>query len=595
MYVKQTKQKNGRISVAIMQAYWKDGNSRARTIKGFGYLDKLEEVHEDALAYVQSIRDKLNAEEKEQNAPVSIDINPVERIKRGEGEFKNIGCAIPLVHYNSLSIETTLRNQSRKHRTTSDPNAIMRLLIMERLLAPGSKLAAWSRRDSYFFRTEFSDDDIYRSLGFFARCKDSIISAMNKSIAKNYKRDLSNVFYDVTNYYFEIDENDEDEMVEDEEISQVIPGLRKRGKCKVNSKKPLVQMGLLQDRRAVPINFKIFPGNTHDSTTLLPVCKEVKADFGLERVIMVADKGLNSATNIAALIAEGNGFIFSQSIRGTKSTEDLKKWAISDTGWKEGWDKEEDLTYKLKSRQSYKTIKVKDVNGRIKNVKIEVKEISFWAAKYAHRAKHKRDEAIERAQKLIENPGKHTLATSWGAAKYVQNLTFDKKTGEVIEKAGKALFLDTERIAQEEKLDGYYCIITSETDMSDQEILDTYRGLWRIEEAFKITKSCLSSRPTFVWKPEHIQAHFLTCYIALTIIRLIQVDTNYEFSAQVIIDEIAQLNGVHLEGNWWRFYHRSKTSDVLCKSVGLDLSKKNMQLKDIKSIFSKSVPRDKLH
>ena len=595
MYVKQTKQKNGRVSVSIMQSYWKEGSSRARTIKGFGYLDELEKDHKDALAYVQSICDELNAEDKEQNALVSLDINPHERIGRQGGEFKNLGCAIPLVHYNSLSIETTLRNRSRAHKFSYDPNAIMRLLIVERIIAPSSKLSAWKRRDSYFFRTEFSDDDIYRTLGFFAECKEAIISAMNKSIAKNYKRDLSNVFYDVTNYYFEIDENDEDEIVEKGGTQKIIPGLRKQGKCKVNRRNPLVQMGLLQDRRGIPINFKVFPGNTPDSSTLLPACKEVKDDLGLERIILVADKGLNSATNIAGLKAEGNGFIFSQSIRATKSTEELRAWAISDSDWKESWDKEENVAYKLKSRQSYKTIKVKGVDGTIKNVEVEVKEISFWSAKYAHRARHKRDEVIKRAKQLIDYPSKHTLATSCGAAKYVHNLAFDKKTGEVIEKAGKKLSLDTKRIAQEEKLDGYYCIITSETDMPDQEILDTYKGLWRIEEAFKITKSCLSSRPTFVWKPEHIKAHFLTCYIALTIIRLIQVDTNYEFSAQAIIDEIAQLNGVHLEGNWWRFYHQSKTSDILTKSVGLDLSKKNMQLKDIKNIFSKSVTKDKLH
>lgn len=592
MYVKKTKQKNGRINVAIVESYWKDGSSRSRTVKGFGPLDELEKEHDDALAFVQAECDRLNAEKEEAAAPVAITINPLERIDRTGGECKNFGCAIPLVHYNTLGIEKVLRNHARKQRFDFDPNAIMRLLVTERMIAPSSKLAAWQRRDAHFFRCDFTDDDVYRSLDFFAATKDAIISAMNKSIAHTYKRDLTNVFYDVTNFFFEIDENDVDVIVEGATgIDEVIPGMRKRGKCKHNSKNPLVQMGLMQDSQGIPINFKVYPGNTHDAVTLLPAMKEVKENLKLERIIMVADKGLNSATNIAALVGSGNGFIFSQSLRGTKSTAALRRWAISDEGWTERFDTEENMTYKIKSRQSYKKIKIENSEGKTVEEAIEVKEISFWSAKYAARSKHKRDEVIERARQLIKEPGKHTKATSYGAAKYVQNISFDKDTGEVIEKADKALLLDEERIAEEERLDGYYCIITSETDMADEDILATYKGLWRIEEAFKITKSCMSARPVFVSKPKHIEAHFLICYIALTIIRLIQVDTNYEFSAQTILDEIAAMNGVHLEGNWWRFYHRTKTSDILAKSVGLDFSKKNMQLNEIKKFFSKSLSK----
>ena len=571
MFLKKVPQKNGRIYLSIAKNYRRDGMTRTDTIKGLGYLDELEKQYDDPIAFFKNMAKEMTEHEKEAYASRQITIHPMEKIdKRQDGQRKNIGCAVLLSYYNSLGIERTLRNASRAKGFKYDPNAIMRLFVIERILNPGSKRSAVQNSNSYFFRCEFSEDDAYRSLDFFAECKHFIINAMNRSIKNAGKRDMTSVFYDVTNYYFECDREDD---------------LRKVGvnKKKDRSKNPIVQMGLLQDSNAVPITYKTFSGNTHDCTTLLPTLKELKKSYALKDVVVVADKGINTSDNIAACTLDGNDFVFSQSIRGTKSTDELRGWAISDDGYspnKEG-------TFKSKSRQDKKTITIRDDKGKaIDKVDVDVKVVAFWSKKYEVRARKKRAEVIARAQELIDNPSAYNRQTHRGAARYVKNITFDKTTGEILKDVGKHALLDEESIADAEACDGYYCIITSKTGWSDDRIIDTYKGLWRIEEAFKITKSDIATRPVHVWTPEHIEAHFLTCFIALCILRLVQYDSNFQYSASSIIDELEAMSGTNEEGNWWLFDHRSDLSDVLCANVGIDLSRKRMRLEDIKKVLT---------
>jgi transposase len=577
MFLKKTPQVTGRVHLAIVEGYRKDGKNKARTVESLGYLDEFTDTYEDPIAHFTALAKEMTEREKEKAAPVQITIHPLQKIdKRVSGIRKNIGCAVGLFHYNYLSIERTLRNGARNRRFAYDPNAIMRLLVTERMLNPGSKLSDFANRHNYFFKCDFTEDDLYRSLDFFSGCKDKIIANMNRQIELSGKRDMTSVFYDVTNYYFETDKADD---------------LRKPGVNKDKSKKekPIVQMGLLQDKNAIPITYKTFAGNTNDCTTLMPTLADLKKRYKLSDVVVVADKGINCSNNIACCILDGNDYIFSQSIRATKSTDELRRWVLSDEGYKS--NKQED--YKSKSRQDMKTLHITDDDGKvIKDVDVEVKVVAFWSKKYEVRARKKRAEAIAKARELIKSPSKYNKATHYGAAKYVSNITFDKKTGEVLEDAGKHAVLNEDAIRKAEECDGYYMIITSKTEWSDDEIIDTYRGLWRIEEAFKITKSDIAQRPIFVWTPEHIEAHFLTCYIALTILRLIQFDTDFAYSADVITSELAAMSGTHEEGAWWLFDHRTNISDELCASVGIDLARKRMRLQEIKSVLTQVNGKD---
>lgn len=573
MNVKRTPQKNGRINVAIVEKYWKDGASRQRTVRGLGYLDLLDAEHGDGMAYAEALAKELTEAQAAAAAAVLLEIHPKEKIDKRSVSEKNIGSAVPLCYYNSLGIEPTLRNHARARRFHFDLNAVMRLLVADRILSPHSKLGTHLHKGSWFFRADFTLDDIYGALDFFAVCKDAVVSAMNRAIASQQKRELKDAYYDVTNYYFEIDDADD---------------LRKEGVSKEKRKKPIVQLGLLQDKDGIPLNFDIFPGNTQDCETLLPVLKKSKGEMGLGHVVVVADKGLNTNTNIAACVAEKNGFVFSQSIRGTKSTDELRRWVLDESGYREKDDENDGPGFKIKSRQDIKTVHIEGPDGKEKDVDIEVKVVAFWSPKYDARAKRERTKVLKKAEALVKDPSAYRRATHYGAARYVKGVVVDKKTGEIKAKAGCVPVIDTELLAKEEACDGYYCIVTSEWRLSDEKILDIYCGLWRIEEAFKITKSLLKARPVFVWTYDHIKAHFLVCYIALVIIRLMQLDTGYRYSAGAMISEMAQMNGVHLQGNWWRFSHRTDITDELCSVTGIDLTLKNMQLKDIKKAFSRS-------
>lgn len=572
MYLHKSKRKDGRVYLALAEGYRQDGKPRMRTVESLGYLDELEKSYGDPIAHFQAVCDERNAAKRAEAQSVSVEIHPMQRIDKRAVARKNVGSAVLLAVYDALGVETAIRNATRGSKADYDANAVMRLLVVERILDPGSKKHAWENKDRYFFRTEFSLEDTYRALDVLRACRDRIVSAVNRAVDRMGIRDTACVFYDVTNYYFEVDEPG---------------GLRQKGMSKEHRKSPIVQMGLLQDSAGIPIGYRLFPGNTPDACTMLDVLEGMKRDYRCQRIIAVGDKGNNCSANIAALAARGDGFVCSQSIRGTKSGAKLKKWVLSEAGYACTCDEEGRVTYKVKSKQGHKTVTVVGDDGKKKKVDVDVKYVAFWSEKYQRRARKERQAAIDKARKLMSNPGAYTAATHFGAAKYVKGMRVDAKTDELVE-AADVLEFDEERLAAEEACDGYYCIVTSETDMSDGEIIEAYRGLWKIEESFKVTKSDLETRPVYVSREEHIEAHFLTCYVALCILRIIQAATGGKHSARVIADELASMCGTHLEGSWWRFDHRTDVSDDLCRMAGVDLTRQNMQLKDIKAAFAQA-------
>lgn len=521
MYVHKSKRRDGRTYLTLVEGYREGGKVKHKTIKSLGYLDELERIYEDPIAHFKAECAEANAAVKAEKQVLEISIHPQQKIDKKKAMRKNIGSAVLLALYSSLGIEQVIRNNTKSRKFSFDANAIMRLLVTERILNPGSKKSAWENKENYFFRSEFSLDDAYRVLGALAGTRDKMVSAINRSIDKMALRDNTYVFYDVTNYYFEIDDPDE------------AGGLRQRGMSKEHRKSSIVQMGLLQDASGIPIGYKLFPGNTVDAFTMLDVLSEMKRTYQQDRVIVVGDKGNNCSVNIAALVGKGDGFIYSQSIRGTKSDAELKGWVLEDKGYTYTYGEDGRATYKVKSKQGYKTLSVKDGEGTTHKVDIEVKYVAFWSEKYEKRARK-------------------------------------------------------ERQAADEACDGYYCIVTSETGMSDSEIIDAYRELWRIEESFKVTKPELSTRPVFVSRQDHVEAHFLICYIALCILKIIQVMCAGAYSPARIAEELGAMCGTNLDGNWWIFNHRSDVSDDLCRMAGIDLTRQNMQLKDIKAVLAQA-------
>ena len=575
MYLHKSRRKDGRVYLALAEGYRKDGKVRHRTVESLGYLDELQKTYGDPIAHFKQVCEEANAAARAERQGVQITIHPQQKIDKREAARRNAGSAVLLAVYDAFGAETVIRNATRGSKAAYDANAVMRLLTVERIIDPGSKKGAWENRGRHFFRCEFSLEDTYRALDVLCGCRDKVVSAINRSVDKMGIRDTACVFYDVTNYYFEVDDADGE------------GGLRQKGMSKEHRKSPIVQMGLLQDSKGIPIGYRLFPGNTPDPCTMLDVLAEMKRDYGQDRVVVVGDKGNNCSANIAALVARGDGFVYSQSIRGTKSDAELKNWVLSDDGYECAANADGRVTYKVKSRQGYKTVSVADPNGSKRKVDVEVKYVAFWSEKYERRARKERQAAVDKARRLIADPGAYTAAAHFGAAKYVKGLSVDGRTGELLE-AATALEFDEDRLAADEACDGYYCIVTSETGMGDDAVIEAYRGLWRIEESFKVTKSDLETRPVYVSRQEHIEAHFLTCYVALCILRVIQVLTGGRYSAATIAGELAAMCGTRLEGNWWRFDYRSDATDDLCRMAGIDLTRQNMQLKDIKAVFSQA-------
>ncbi|MDO4539178.1 MAG: IS1634 family transposase [Coriobacteriales bacterium] len=575
MYLKKTPTKSGRVSLSAVQGYRdEEGKKRQRTIRTFGFVDELAKEFDDPVAHFREVVAGMDAERLRDEAPATITIHPRQKVDKRESPQlrRHVGDALACWWLDALGVETAIRNGMRGRRCGYDPNAALRLLVCERLLDPGSKLAAVANRDRHFFRAELTDDDVYRALTELDRLSGRIVDACNRSIAGNSGRDQSLVYYDVTNYFFECDPDDD--------------GLRRKGVSKEHRPNPIVQMGLLQDSEGIPIAYDLFEGNVNDCETLLPVLKR-RRERGLGRVVVVADKGMNCSDNMAGVVAGGDGFVFSQSLRGTKSNSEYKRWALSEEGYRESPDGE----FRIKSRQADKVVHLKEVDtfdGRRRDEDVEVKVVAMWSRKYAERARHEREKVLEKSRQLVANPGAYTRATHYGAAQYVRGVTFDRKTGEVLTDSRVRPQIDEEAIAKAAELDGYYLIITSETDWEDSRILDAYRELWRIEESFRVTKTGgLDSRPVWVWTEEHIRAHFLTCYLALLIVRLSQRALPSHPSAQALLKDMRALDCSYADDGWWLFDHRTDLTDEIFALVGLDAPAKWMRTRDIKSLFAK--------
>ncbi len=561
---KETKKKTGRVYLTIRRGYRdENGKSRNKHIESIGYLDVLEKQYDDPIAHFENVVKKRN-EEEAQTKTIMIEINTEARIEEDSPGTKNYGHVILSKIYHELEINRFFNNKRRHANYEFNLEHIARLLILSRILYPGSKLYTHTHvRDKYFDNFRFTIDDVYAALDEFDRHSVELQQFLHENIVKQYGRITDLIYYDVTNYYFEIDLEDE---------------LRKCGPSKENKRDPIVQMGLAVDSQSIPISYQIHPGNTHDSETYLPQMAALKKKFNANRIIVVADKGLNCGDNIAFNIALGDGYIFSQTIRGGSAA--LKKWILDEAEYNGGDD------YRKKSRLTpvniNVTVKQTGKKKTKKKVPIDQKQIVFFSKKHADRSKHKRATLLEKAADLISDTSKYDRATHYGAADYIKNIKFDKKTGKVIE-TEEVLMLDIEKIKEEEKYDGYYLIVTSEFDMPDDKVIEAYRGLWQIEESFKITKSTLDTRPIYLRTPEHINAHFLICFVALLILRLVENRIDCKYRAARIVESLRQVTCNYMEENLYIFNYYDEVIKHLEMIFGVDMTKKYQTLAEIRS------------
>ena len=598
MHLNQLKEKkSGRIFLSFQETHRVKGKNKTTTVKRIGYLDEFTSRYADPVAHFKELAKQLSIENKVEIS-ASLDEHhtfDARYIKgdvsshRTEGLVYHLGL-LPLSQiYHELEIDYFMDNRRRYTKAKFNHNTIFQMLVFGRILFPDSKLGTWNNRHKLLGDMTFSDDDVYRSLEFFARHKTALIKHLNDRVTRNYGRDTTLMFYDVTNYYWEIDRED---------------GIRKRGACKEHRPEPIVQMGLLMDSRDLPITYNLFPGNTNDSLTLSPTMGDVTEELGREGIVYIADKGMMSGDNRAEILINRGGYIFSNSVR--KADQQTKGYVLDETGFvfnNEG-------TYKYKSRIVPVTIQItSQVSGKKKSIVINERQVIFWSRKYQERTRHERAQAIQKAANYGSCENNH------GGNRFFKKIVVNKVDGEVLRDEDKAYVrvFDEDLLSKEEALDGYYMICTNVIGLGPDEkpfakqsrflsdnmfqlnrpvdahdIIDMYRGLWRIEESFRITKSWLKARPVFVHTEASIEAHFLTCFLGLLLLRVLELKTDHSIELNRMIEDLRDLQVVQESPDLFLLTQPTNVIEKIGQYFNLDLIKKRYTMQELKKMVAKT-------
>ena len=591
LFIKKYKYPNGKVYCSIVDGYRINGKVKHSVVQKYGYFEDLNNKHEDADKFLVNELNRLK-KEYESKYILKIDINQDNDF---EDDTFNIGYAYLKKIFQDLNISSVLKNKQYSMNIEYSLSKACELLTYSRIIDPGSIKYNFEHKNQFFEPFDLSIDDLYRSLKPILECKEDIFKTIWNNTKDKYNRDASTSYYDCTNYYFEIEYDDED--TKDENGNIIKKGIRKRGPEKNHRPDPIVEMGLLLDNQGFPISYNIFPGNTSEKETLIPEIKNIKKRHHIDKVIVVADRGLNCSDNMIKTAGldldkkNRDGYVYGQSVRG--ADQEFKNWVLEDNYITDTITDENgnEIIFKHKSRVYPKKMNItrddkgltKNGNKRKQSITVDQKQMVYYSQKYADKQKRDRQMVIDKAKDLINNPGNYTRATSYGAAGYINNIKFDKKTGAVSD--GCELSLNEDKIKEDEKYDGYYSIVTSEEHLSDIELRNIYRGLAKIEETFKVTKSEFNARPVHVRLEDHIDAHFLICFISLVIIRILQKEINNKYTIKNILEKIKNFKCTHETGNLYKFIGYKQEIQYMNRKLNLNLDKKYEKRDNLRKIL----------
>lgn len=483
------------------------GKIKQRTIKTFGYLEDqsnpnefLKEVEQFNTDYFK----KKDLEKDDFHKPFTESRN---------NTIYNYGYKYLEGIYNSLNIDKFFDNI--KTNCQFSLKDIFKFLVIERIMNPDSKRATLQKINT-LFNSSFSFElhDAYRSLDYYCDYGVQLQKYLNEQIKSLIGRNTEYAYYDVTNYYTSLDFSDPDDI-------------RQKYVSKEHQLTPIVQLGLFMDDKGIPLSMSIFKGNTADSKTLQPIMQEIKKEYNLNRLIVVADKGINSNDNLNYICNNNDGYVVSQILRGKKGSRYHER-LFQENLYNHVSDK---FKYQL-FEEDYDGI---DENGN--RVSRKRKVLIYWKYEDAVNAARKRDEKLNKA---IKSLGNNAYAIKHSYEEYIKEVHSINETGQLCNKVER--LIDNAKVAEDAKYDGYFCLITSELDYDYKKIMEVYSGLWRIEESFKITKSDLAARPIFLNTEKHIRGHFLICYCALLILRLLQYKLEYKLSVERIVKALNSSN-----------------------------------------------------
>ena len=483
----------------------KGKKTTSKNVRRIGRLSELKKEYTDPIAHFRAEAKRLTDEGRSESSfdiPANLMLDPMKRRR------VMLGYIFPQSVYYSLGLDMVMRGIRNESKVTYDFNRIMRDLIIGRVLSPLSKSSTYEKAFSFPEPPDYDLQHVYRSLSLMAKNFDLIEEKAFKGMKKYADVDTSVTYYDCTNFYFEIEEED---------------GFRTYGKSKENRPNPIVQMGLFLDRNGLPISMCINPGRTNEQKTMIPLEKLMTERFGIEKFVVCADCGLSGKRNLRFNSTENHGFVVTKSLK--KVSEDVRARLMSDGGWKRFGDASGRL-YSLKEIREDTNLRdvifYHDERFAMGSDGFEERIVTTYCGRLREYQRSVRERQLQRAMELVRQ-GKIRKGINQNDVRRFIVVDSVTENGEVAEK--KVFSIDRERFEEESEYDGFYAV-TTDLDDDPGEIIRINRGRWEIEESFRIMKSDFDGRPVFVSREDRIRAHFLTCYLAFMIFRIIEQKLN---------------------------------------------------------------------
>ena len=548
MRLKVSKSKNA-ASLYVIKSTYINGVHSSKIVEKLGTYDELKEKlgGQDPYQWAEAYIAELNKQEKENKRKIMVPYSPNKLIPKGEQRSFNGGYLFLQKIYYQLKLNNICSKISEKHKFSFDLNDILSRLLYARILFPASKLATHKLSRQFLEQPAFDVQHIYRALEVIAKESDFIQSEVYNNSRSIQKRNAGVLFYDCTNYFFEIEQES---------------GLKQYGYSKEHRPNPIVQMGLFIDSDGIPLAFDIHAGNTNEQVTLRPLEQKILKDFQLSSIVVCTDAGLASNDNRKFNDKEDRAFITTQSVKKLK--KHLREWALSPDGWHLSGKKKTYDIANLDETEGNDNVYYKQ--RWINEDGLEQKLIVTYSIKYRNYQRKIRNSQIERAKKLIStNPTKLKKANQNDYKRFVKKMSVTKD-GEV---AGKDIYsLDTAVITGEEVFDGFYAVCTNLEDDASAIISINHRR-WEIEECFRIMKSEFKARPVYLSRDDRIKAHFTTCFLALLIYRFLEKKLEDKFTCSEIIQGLVDMNFFELKGEGYTpSYTRTDFTDSLHDAFG---------------------------
>lgn len=567
MRLKVSKSKNA-ASLYVIKSTYINGIHSSKIVEKLGTYDELLNKlgGQDPYQWAKEYIAELNKQEKDNKRKIMVPYSPNKLIPKGEQRSFNGGYLFLQKIYYQLKLNNICNKISEKYKFSFDLNDILSRLLYARILFPASKLATHKLSRHFLEQPVFDVQHIYRALEVIAKESDFIQSEVYNNSSSIQKRNAGVLFYDCTNYFFEIEQES---------------GLKQYGYSKEHRPNPIVQMGLFIDSDGIPLAFDIHAGNTNEQVTLRPLEQKILKDFGLSRIVVCTDAGLASNDNRKFNDKEDRAFITTQSVKKLK--KHLREWALSPDGWRLPGKKK---TYDIGNLDETETEGFDNIYYKqrwINEDGLEQKLIVTYSIKYRDYQRKIRNSQIERAKKLIStNPTKLKKANQNDYKRFVKKMSVTKD-GEV---AGKDIYsLDTAVIAGEEVFDGFYAVCTNLEDDASA-IISVNRRRWEIEECFRIMKSEFKARPVYLSRDDRIKAHFTTCFLALLIYRFLEKKLKDKFTCSEIIQGLVDMNFFELKGEGYTpSYTRTDFTDSLHDAFGFRTDYEITTFSQMKKIF----------